>query len=136
MKRDISKIEETKALAYKIAKHSKPGDIYFLRGDLGTGKTAFTKFFAQALGADAKSPSFGIVNLYPGITHMDLYRLETYEEALNIGIEDILEDDTIKIIEWPEILEGEEPDLLLVFSYEGEGRSVTLSGPFLERGAL
>ena len=132
----LNNIEDTKKFAEKIAGLVKPGAIIFLKGDLGTGKTTFAKAFAQALGTDAKSPSFGLVNIYEGdqvISHLDLYRLESYEDALGIGIEEILDDDSIKLIEWPEILADEPYDLSLTFERNGEdGRLVEIDGPMKE----
>lgn len=128
----LNSVEDTNNLAKKIAKIAKPGMIIFLKGDLGTGKTIFTKAFAEALGTDAKSPSFGIVNLYEGdylISHIDLYRLKSYEEALGIGIEEILDDESIKLIEWPEILGDEPYDLCIKFSRDGaDGRLAEIDG--------
>ncbi len=129
----LKNLEDTNKFAEKIASLVSPGTIIFLKGDLGTGKTTFAKAFAKALGTDAKSPSFGLVNIYEGdqvISHLDLYRLKSYEEALGIGIEEILDDDSIKLIEWPEILGDESYDLSITFSRDGEdGRLVEVDGP-------
>lgn len=111
-----------------------PGDIVFLYGDLGTGKTQFVKFFAEHRGYAASSPSYGLVHHYGDITHMDLYRLESKEALETIGMDDILSDDTVKFIEWPEPLEEETPDLTLRLSYGGAGRILEMEGPIAERG--
>lgn len=132
----LKNLEDTNKFAEKIASLVSPGTIIFLKGDLGTGKTTFAKAFAKALGTDAKSPSFGLVNIYEGdqvISHLDLYRLKSYEEALGIGIEEILDDDSIKLIEWPEILGDEPYDLSITFSRDGiDGRAVEIEGPMAE----
>nr|WP_075574059.1 tRNA (adenosine(37)-N6)-threonylcarbamoyltransferase complex ATPase subunit type 1 TsaE [Ezakiella massiliensis] len=132
----LKNLEDTNKFAEKIASLVSPGAIIFLKGDLGTGKTTFAKAFAKALGTDAKSPSFGLVNIYEGdqvISHLDLYRLKSYEEALGIGIEEILDDDSIKLIEWPEILGDEPYDLSITFSRDGiDGRAVEIEGPMAE----
>lgn len=132
----LKNLEDTNKFAEKIASLVSPGAIIFLKGDLGTGKTTFAKAFAKALGTDAKSPSFGLVNIYEGdqvISHLDLYRLKSYEEALGIGIEEILDDDSIKLIEWPEILGDEPYDLSITFSRDGiDGRDVDIEGPMAE----
>lgn len=132
----LKNLEDTNKFAEKIAILVQPGAVIFLKGDLGTGKTTFAKAFAKALGTDAKSPSFGLVNIYEGdqvISHLDLYRLKSYEEALGIGIEEILDDDSIKLIEWPEILGDEPYDLSITFSRDGiEGRAVEIEGPMAE----
>lgn len=128
----LNSVEDTNKLAQKIAALAKEGMVIFLKGDLGTGKTTFVKAFAEALNTDAKSPSFGIVNIYDGdflISHIDLYRLNSYEEALGIGIEEILDDESIKLIEWPEILGDEPYDLCINFMRDGiDGRIVELQG--------
>lgn len=132
----LKNLEDTNKFAEKITSLVSPGAIIFLKGDLGTGKTTFAKAFAKALGTDAKSPSFGLVNIYEGdqvISHLDLYRLKSYEEALGIGIEEILDDDSIKLIEWPEILGDEPYDLSITFSRDGiDGRDVDIEGPMAE----
>lgn len=132
----LKNLEDTNKFAEKIASLVQPGAVIFLKGDLGTGKTTFAKAFAKALGTDAKSPSFGLVNIYEGdqvISHLDLYRLKSYEEALGIGIEEILDDDSIKLIEWPEILGDEPYDLAITFSRDSvDGRIVETEGPMAE----
>ncbi len=81
-----------------------------LQGDLGSGKTTFVKHLVKALGSEdsVTSPTFSLVNIYEAphikIVHMDLYRLESYEELFNAGIEEYLSSDAFCIIEWPEIL--------------------------------
>lgn len=105
---------ETSALAQKITTQLKGGDILALSGDLGAGKTTFTKGLAQALGITKTitSPTFAIMNVYQlptpkngikTLVHIDAYRLESPDEILTIGAEDYLgEPDTLCVIEWPE----------------------------------
>lgn len=84
----------------------------FLTGEMGAGKTTFCKSFISQMGVndEVSSPTYAIVNDYeiPGsnrkVYHMDLYRLKNIEEALDIGIEDYLYDDSFCLIEWPEII--------------------------------
>lgn len=109
MREEISHSErETEEIARTFAKTLKPGDIVCLFGDLGAGKTNFTRGFVQAYGIPADvvdSPTFTIINEYEGelsVYHMDCYRLEHHSEALEIGIEEYLYGDGICIIEWPE----------------------------------
>jgi tRNA threonylcarbamoyladenosine biosynthesis protein TsaE len=97
----------------------KSGDTLFLIGDLWAGKTTLTKHILSQYGvnpAEVRSPTYTYMQEYRGTNkqgeiqtfhHFDLYRLETYDDFLNIGGQEYLENtDTIKIIEWPEILDG------------------------------
>ncbi|MBU1133237.1 tRNA (adenosine(37)-N6)-threonylcarbamoyltransferase complex ATPase subunit type 1 TsaE [Patescibacteria group bacterium] len=100
--------KETKDLAERLAKDIKPGVTLALYGDLGSGKTTFTRFLVEALGSDARvqSPTFVVARKYKNINHIDLYRLTTKEEVRDIGIEEFLSDkEGINIIEWPELAE-------------------------------
>ncbi|MFH1648540.1 MAG: tRNA (adenosine(37)-N6)-threonylcarbamoyltransferase complex ATPase subunit type 1 TsaE [Patescibacteria group bacterium] len=100
--------KETKDLAERLAKDIKPGVTLALYGDLGSGKTTFTRFLVEALGSDARvqSPTFVVARKYKNINHIDLYRLTTKEEVREIGIEEFLSDkEAINIIEWPELAE-------------------------------
>ncbi len=98
--------EETAKLAKKIAKKGKKGDVLLLFGDLGAGKTVFSKGFVSAFsGAQVTSPTFTIVNTYEGkipIFHFDLYRINDADELYMIGIEEYLYGDGITLVEWPE----------------------------------
>lgn len=95
--------------------------IILLQGELGAGKTALVKAVCRALGSsdEVTSPTFTLVNEYRDqddlpIFHIDLYRLETLEDALQIGIEDYLNSGTWCFIEWPElILDLPDPDDVL-----------------------
>ena len=101
---------ETIALAAKFAKHLKAGDIVFLQGDLGAGKTVFMKGIAKALNVspdDVNSPTFILMNVYHGklpMYHFDLYRLEKPEELKSVQLDEYFYGDGISIIEWPERL--------------------------------
>ncbi|NNE29050.1 MAG: tRNA (adenosine(37)-N6)-threonylcarbamoyltransferase complex ATPase subunit type 1 TsaE [Saprospiraceae bacterium] len=87
---------------------------WMLQGDLGSGKTTLVKAFCKVLGVqeEVSSPSYSLVNEYEGvwegetirIFHIDLYRLESIEEALGIGIEEYLEGDSFCFIEWPDLI--------------------------------
>lgn len=86
-------------------------NLILLSGEMGTGKTTFVKYFINALTgyAGVTSPTFSIINEYQNkdgspIYHMDLYRLETIEEALNIGIEEYLDSGHLCLIEWPNLI--------------------------------
>lgn len=93
--------------------------VYAFDGEMGAGKTTFISALSQALGVDpdeANSPSFAIVNEYRSETtaeliyHFDLYRLESLEEALDMGIEDYLDSGALCLIEWPAMVEDLLPD--------------------------
>jgi len=106
---------DTTRIAKDFAKTLKGGEIVTLTGDLGAGKTAFTKGIATALNitVDITSPTFTLMNVYPvshphitELIHIDTYRMESATEALQIGIVDYLgQPNTVTIIEWPELIE-------------------------------
>lgn len=102
----ITKTElETLELGKKFAQELRSGDIVFLWGDLGFGKTTFTKGVAKGLGISNRiiSPTFPIIRSYKNLYHIDLYRIENSKELEEIGIQEILSDhSSIKLIEWPE----------------------------------
>ena len=100
-----------------------------LFGDMGVGKTTFTKAFCEHFGVNTptSSPTFSLVNEYfytntegvqDVIHHIDLYRLNSLEEAMDIGIEDYLYDDSYCLIEWPQIIQPIIPDDVLKISIE------------------
>ena len=100
--------DQTQKIAYEFAKTLNRGDVVILRGDLGAGKTVFTKgiveYFSNGTQV-AVSPTFTIVNEYPCKTpvyHFDFYRIKTEDELIAIGIEEYLYGGGICIIEWPE----------------------------------
>lgn len=98
-------LEETEKIAEDFAKTLKSGDIVLLSGDLGAGKTQFTKGVAKGLGINdtIPSPTFTIMNSYENrLFHFDLYRLHSFEELINIGAEEFLYSNGISILEWPE----------------------------------
>ncbi len=105
--------EETKALAAEFARTLHGGEVVFLEGDLGSGKTTFVRGVAEALGFSdpVRSPSFTIVNRYviqhPTIKqmlHVDLYRLKDVSELSALALEEELErPGTVAFIEWPSL---------------------------------
>lgn len=84
-------------------------NVLLLKGNLGAGKTTFTKFLLKRLGStdEVDSPTYSIVNEYrtPGgtVAHFDLYRLKNAEEVFDIGISEYLDSCSLNIIEWPEV---------------------------------
>lgn len=107
MKKIVKNLQETKNLAEKFAKSLKPGDIVLLNGDLGAGKTTFTKYVFESLGVTqvVNSPTFAILKSYQGkfnFHHFDTYRITT-EEAIEAGFDEILLDkDSVIFVEWSE----------------------------------
>ena len=99
--------KETKKIGEALARLLKPGDNIALTGNLGSGKTTFTKGIARGLGVEnpeyVNSPSFVLVREYKGrsnLYHFDLYRLDSLEEIEYIGINEYLDGDGVVVIEW------------------------------------
>lgn len=102
-------------------------------GEMGAGKTTFIRAICRELGSidEASSPTFSLVNPYffekngqsGRIFHLDLYRLKTFEEALDIGLEEILYDDSFCFIEWPQLLEPVLPEDTLKIRLETTGQT-------------
>jgi tRNA threonylcarbamoyladenosine biosynthesis protein TsaE len=96
----------TRAFGAKVAALSRPGDLYALEGELGTGKTEFVRGFVNEIDADVvvRSPSFSIVNNYAAarfpVYHFDFYRLHDASELDEIGFEEYLTGDGVCLIEW------------------------------------
>lgn len=112
----------------------QPGDILFLSGPLGAGKTTLTQGLARALNVreDVTSPTFVLINEYqsaPPLLHLDAYRLEnlSWDELRDAGLEDFLgRTDAVRVIEWPSIIADWLPraDWEITISIEGAGRRV------------
>ena len=108
----IKNENETRDFALNLAEELEAGNVLALIGDLGTGKTALTKYIAQGLGIrdSIVSPTFTIVREYTGgrlpLYHFDVYRLADSEEMFNIGAEEYFyEKDGVCVIEWADIVE-------------------------------
>ncbi len=107
--------DETKAFGEKIAQSAKEGSVFCLSGDLGVGKTVFTKGFAEGIGVDEyiTSPTFTIVNEYDGrfkLYHFDVYRITDPDELFDIGFEEYIYGDGVCLIEWAEIVKEDIPE--------------------------
>ncbi len=99
--------EETKILACRIADNIDNGTVISLNGEMGAGKTTFTKSFAEYLNIIdyVTSPTFSLVNTYKGdkeLNHLDLYRLENEDEVESIDIDTYYYPDGITLVEWAE----------------------------------
>ena len=128
-KTDITLQKDTKLISEKISKFLDNGDIIFLYGETGVGKTTFIKYLINHLQSncferetDIPSPTFNIVNEYlikeKKIIHCDLYRINDERELQNIGLFEN-NDDAIFFIEWPEIIKKKPDNVIeLYFRYE------------------
>ena len=119
---------ETEELGRRLGERLKPGAVVAFTGDLGAGKTAFTRGLARGLGISQRvtSPTFTIVNEYDGgrlpLFHFDLYRLSSSEELFDIGWEDYLSRGGVCAVEWSERADDAlEEDTIRVDIRRGEG---------------
>lgn len=109
--------DETKRIAAALAKLVMPGDVLTLEGDLGAGKTTFSKGFAGGLGITriVNSPTFTIIKEYTDgrlpLYHMDVYRMEDAEEE--IGLEEYFEGEGVCLVEWAHLIEPQLPSSYL-----------------------
>ena len=125
----LDDIAATRRLAAAVAACARRGDVIALRGDLGSGKTTFARFFIGARGVaeEVPSPTFTLVQIYPAhpvaIWHFDLYRIATGDDAIELGIDDAIAEG-ISLIEWPErlgdLLPMERLDVELTFDADDE----------------
>lgn len=103
--------EDTRALAKELAESAQKGDVFALIGDLGVGKTAFTKGFAEGLGISEPitSPTFTIVQIYESgrlpLYHFDVYRIGDISEMDEIGYEDCFFGEGVSVMEWADLVE-------------------------------
>jgi tRNA threonylcarbamoyladenosine biosynthesis protein TsaE len=111
MKKNSHSPEETLSLGKSVGSSLVSGDIILLFGDLGAGKTCLTQGICNGLGLDINtyihSPTFTLINEYSGrlpIYHIDLYRIDSHEEVYSLGLEEILFNRGVTIIEWAEKL--------------------------------
>ena len=143
-KLDISSEETTKELAKQLSNYLKGGEIIFLYGEMGVGKTTFIKYLINNLQKENKlkqtevtSPTFNLLNEYQinqiKISHYDLFRLKTDEELKNLGL---FEDssNSITLVEWPQLIKEKPRNLIeLIFKYEDDHkkRSIQVKGLIL-----
>ena len=130
--------DETQALGQKLASRLAPGDVIAYFGDLGAGKTAFTRGLAQGLGitAPVTSPTYTIVNEYLSgripLFHFDMYRLSSSDELFDIGWEDYLSRGGVCAVEWSENVEDALQDAIRVTiekdADEPDTRHITITG--------
>ena len=103
---------ETEHIAFEYAKTLKEGDVVLLNGDLGAGKTAFTKGVARFFNLDGvTSPTYAYLNIYGDyIYHYDFYRLSCGEDAVMLGLTDYFNGNNICILEWSQNVQDVLPD--------------------------
>ena len=137
----LKSLEDTKNFSKNISKIINAGDVIFLYGEIGVGKTTFVRFFINYLesknkikNSDVLSPTFNIV--YDNnvgnvkILHYDLYRLKNYNDISQLGMFET-SIDHIKIIEWPELIKPkpkDRVDILFQYSKLNDSREVTING--------
>ncbi|MCG7946525.1 MAG: tRNA (adenosine(37)-N6)-threonylcarbamoyltransferase complex ATPase subunit type 1 TsaE [Candidatus Thiodiazotropha taylori] len=127
---------EQEALGRRLALNCRAPCIVYLVGDLGAGKTTLTRGFLRGIGYQGrvKSPTYTLLEPYElgsiSCYHFDLYRLADAEELAYLGIQDLLTDDAVMLIEWPEKGQGGLPaaDLLVKIEHDGLSRQVTIEG--------
>ena len=138
---ELSSLKDTKNLSKKISEIINAGDVIFLYGEIGVGKTTFVRFFINHLEvengikkSDILSPTFNIAYDYDigkiKVHHYDLFRLKNYKDILELGMFETSKDH-IKIIEWPELIElkpKDRIDILFQYSKLKNSRKVEVVG--------
>jgi tRNA threonylcarbamoyladenosine biosynthesis protein TsaE len=135
--------EETIALGRRLAAELRPPRLVLLRGELGAGKTTLIKGIAEGFGAarqdEVTSPTFTLVHEYrsPGVNvyHVDLYRVDTPRELETLGLDDLVADDAVLLIEWGEKFERfrSERDVEIALERTGENeRKITFTAESAE----
>jgi tRNA threonylcarbamoyladenosine biosynthesis protein TsaE len=129
--------DETLALAGSVGELLRPGDVVSLAGDLGTGKTVFARGVARALGVidPIVSPTFTIVREYEGrvpVVHVDVYRIDRFQELHDLGFEEVVRDDAVTLVEWGDVIDGMLPsdrlDVRLAAGADDDERVVEIEG--------
>ena len=127
---------QTEEIGIKLAEKLKPGAVIAYRGDLGAGKTAFTRGVARGLGIQdpVTSPTYTIVNEYLSgrlpLFHFDMYRLHSADDLFDIGWDDYLERGGVCAVEWSENVEDalENPITVTIEKLGEESRKITITG--------
>ena len=127
---------ETEKVGEALAKILQPGAVIAYRGDLGAGKTAFTRGLARGLGSaeQVTSPTYTIVNEYLSgrmpLFHFDMYRLSCADELFDIGWDDYLDRGGVCAVEWSENVEDalEDPIIVNIEKLGADSRRITVTG--------
>jgi tRNA threonylcarbamoyladenosine biosynthesis protein TsaE len=124
--------EETRAFAERLGALLQPGDVLVLGGEMGAGKTAFAKGIAIALGIEESvaSPTFTIMREYSAripLVHVDVYRLDHVQELHDLGLDDVLGEEAVTLIEWGDkvgaALPGDRLDIHIEFGDGDDDRT-------------
>ena len=137
----LKSLKDTKKFSKSVSKVIDAGDVIFLYGEIGAGKTTFVRFFVNYLeskngikSSDVLSPTFNIVYDYEigkvKVYHYDLYRLKNYKDISQLGMFETSKDH-IKIVEWPELIELKPKDRInILFQYSKlmDTRKIKITG--------
>jgi tRNA threonylcarbamoyladenosine biosynthesis protein TsaE len=138
MEISVRNLQEFNEFAKKFGKNLKGGEVIGLIGDLGAGKTAFSKALLKSLGVkeEVTSPTFVLMIPYATkqlpltVYHMDLYRLNDYEEVKALGIEELFDQKgNVFLVEWADKIKNQLPKktIYLKFQLEGTGRRISIT---------
>ncbi len=130
-------IEDTYLLAEKLAEKLKGGEVILLNGDLGAGKTTFTKGLAKFLGVEdiVTSPTFTFMKEYEGrlrLYHFDMYRAQDEDELYELGLNDYLDAGGVCVIEWNKFEDVKDPIVIDIQTLSEDMRLFTISGADLD----
>lgn len=128
--------EETFAFAKRVADKLKGGEIILLNGDLGAGKTTFTKGLARALGVKetVTSPTFTYVKEYNGrltLYHFDMYRVSDADEVYELGLEEYFYKGGVVVVEWNKFDDVKDPIIINVKSLGGNLREFEIQDEYI-----
>lgn len=126
----------TEIVGRRLADFLRPGDMVFLEGELGAGKSTMARAILRAMGwkGAVRSPSYALIRSYAtsrgAVHHLDLYRIGSMDEAFGLDLDEISAGDSIGMVEWPERLGGcVFPTWRVRLEIDGDGRRLELRGP-------
>lgn len=126
----------TREAGRRLAPLLAPGDVLFLEGELGAGKSTLARSVLHALGwsGHVRSPSYALVRSYRAgsvaVHHLDLYRIRSAEEAFGLDLDELVSPASICLVEWPDRLEGTvHPTWIARLEIDGDARRMELFGP-------